>query len=124
MTLLLVITAVEFSLFARPGAEYFTAFPRYSSPYPVRKGLPPPPLHGGELRPEQVTCPGPPSWSVAQAALGQVVLLYLCETWWVEGLGVGLCPLQAPCPLSSPPEVFLRGWEKPERRHWVLHLLI
>lgn len=80
VTLLLVITAVEFSLFARPGAECFTAFPSYSSPYPVRKGLPPPPLHGGELRPEQVTCPGPPSWSVAQAALGQVIWLCLCET--------------------------------------------
>lgn len=61
VTLLLVITAVEFSLFARPGAECFTAFPSYSSPYPVRKGLPPPPLHGGELRPEQVTSPGHPA---------------------------------------------------------------
>lgn len=73
MTLLLVITAAAFSSCTRHDAEHFTAFPSHSTRYPVRKGLPPPPLHSEELRPERAACPGPPSWSVAQTALGQVV---------------------------------------------------
>lgn len=91
MTLLLVITAVAVSSCTRHGAEHFTAFPSHSTRSPVRRGLLPPPLHGGELRPERAACPGPSSWSVAQTTLGQVL-------WCVEGLGAGIHPLQVPCP--------------------------
>ena len=82
-------------------AEHLMALPSHSKHHLVSQGLPPPLLHGEELRPERVTCLGQPSWSVAQMALGQAVWLWLCGKVW----GRALSPA-GPLSSRSQPEVF------------------
>lgn len=76
VTLLLVITAVELCCVPATvlgASQQFPATPHVSQVLrtPPGEGRPPPLLRGWELRPERVTCPGPPSWPSAQTALGQ-----------------------------------------------------